>query len=208
MEKVSALAKDTRIKALEDLVIKVGYDPTNIDAVEELMRKENTNIAALRKQLKLPATEDPLAKDNKETETQKADMMKLIMEQSAELKQMEIEMEKIIKKGASFQNGCCPFRSTPYQRNSYSYIFYNKNRGCCRSVGKCSAKQVSRDLRNQNIAGWSQSSLRSEDKEWDFLCSRATESSKPNRNMEEINNWVLHWPHIGPSQRNYMEQHH
>ena len=31
MEKVSALAKDTRIKTLEDLVMKVGYDPSNIN---------------------------------------------------------------------------------------------------------------------------------------------------------------------------------
>ena len=48
MEKVFALAKDTRIKALEDLVIKVGYDAANINAVEELVRKNNTDIVALR----------------------------------------------------------------------------------------------------------------------------------------------------------------
>lgn len=48
MENVSALDKDTRIKALEDLVIKVGYDPTNTNAAEELMRKKNTYIATLR----------------------------------------------------------------------------------------------------------------------------------------------------------------
>ena len=89
MEKVSSLAKDTRIKALEDLVIKVGYDPTNINAAEELVRKKNTDIAALRKQLKLPAIEDPLAKDIEEIESQKANMMKLIMEQNVQLKKME-----------------------------------------------------------------------------------------------------------------------
>jgi len=46
--------------------------------------------------LKLPATEDPLAKDIEETKTQKEDMMKLIMEQSAQLKQIETKMEKMI----------------------------------------------------------------------------------------------------------------
>jgi len=97
MEKVFALAKDTRIKTLEDLVIKVGYDPSNIDVAEELRKKKNLDIPALRKQLKLPSTKDPLAKDIEETETQKADMMKLIMEQSAQLKKMEREMEKLIK---------------------------------------------------------------------------------------------------------------
>ena len=80
MEKVSALAKDIRIKTLEELVIKVGYDPTNINVVEELIRKNNLDIEALRKQLKLPTTKDPLAKDIEEIETQKADMMKLFME--------------------------------------------------------------------------------------------------------------------------------
>ena len=80
MEKVSTLAKDTRIKTLEDLVIKEGYDPANINVAEELVRKNNLDIIALRKQLKLRATEDPLSKDIEETKTQKADMMKLIME--------------------------------------------------------------------------------------------------------------------------------
>ena len=49
MEKVSAPAKDTRIKTLEELVIKVGYDPANINDAEELVRKNNLDISALRK---------------------------------------------------------------------------------------------------------------------------------------------------------------
>lgn len=82
MEKVSSLAKDTIIKDLEDLVMKVGYDPSNINVAEEIIRKKNTNIAALRKQLKLPTTEDPLAKYIEDTESQKAEMMKLIMKKN------------------------------------------------------------------------------------------------------------------------------
>ena len=66
-------------------MIKVGYDPSNINAAEEIINKNNLDIAILRKQLKLLAMEDPLAKDIEETETQKADMMKLIIEQSAQL---------------------------------------------------------------------------------------------------------------------------
>lgn len=61
------------------------------------VRKKNTDIVALRKQLKLPGTKDHLAKDIEEIESQKADMMNLIMEQGAYLKQMETNMEKIIK---------------------------------------------------------------------------------------------------------------
>jgi len=97
IDKVSVLAKDAMIKILEDLVRKLGYDPSNIDVVEELVNKKNLDIAALRKQLKLPATVDPLAKDIEEIETQKVDMMKLIMEQITQLKKMETKMEKLIK---------------------------------------------------------------------------------------------------------------
>lgn len=37
MEKVSSLAKDNRIKSLEDLVIKIGYDPKDVNVVEEIV---------------------------------------------------------------------------------------------------------------------------------------------------------------------------
>ena len=97
MEKFSSFAKYTRIKTLEYLVIKLGYDPANINVAKELLKKKNSDIAALRKQLKLPAIEDPLAKEIEETETQKVDMMNLIIEQNKQLKQMETEMEKLIK---------------------------------------------------------------------------------------------------------------
>ena len=97
MEKIYSLAKYTRIKSLEDLVVKIGYDPTNVEAVEEILKKKNANIAALRKQLKMSTTEDSLTKDIEENEAQKAKMMKLIMEQSAQLKKMETKMEKLVK---------------------------------------------------------------------------------------------------------------
>lgn len=69
MEKVYSLSKDTRIKALEDLVIKVGYDPSNINIAENIIRKKNIDIASLGKQLKLPATKDSLAKDIEERDS-------------------------------------------------------------------------------------------------------------------------------------------
>lgn len=52
MEKVSALAKDTKIKTLEDLVIKVGYDPANINAAEEFIHsfiKEAIEITSYKR---------------------------------------------------------------------------------------------------------------------------------------------------------------
>ena len=37
LEKVSSLAKDNKINALEDFVIKVGYDPKDVKAAELLL---------------------------------------------------------------------------------------------------------------------------------------------------------------------------
>jgi len=57
------LAKDKNIKSLEDLVLKMGYDPFNINAAKELVKKKNAKLSALRKQLKLLASEDLMAKE-------------------------------------------------------------------------------------------------------------------------------------------------
>ena len=59
VEKASSYAKDIRIKFLEELVIQVGYDPANVKAAEQLVKKKNEDIATLRKQLKLSPTEHP-----------------------------------------------------------------------------------------------------------------------------------------------------
>ena len=63
IDKISSLAKDTRIKSLEDLVIKLVYDPSDIKVAEEMINNSNVDIQALRKQLKLPTTEHKQAKD-------------------------------------------------------------------------------------------------------------------------------------------------
>jgi hypothetical protein len=97
LEKMSSFAKDNSIKTLEELVLKIGYDPANVQAAEEMIKKKNADIAALRKQLKLPPTEDPQTKEIAEREGERDEMLKLVMEQSAQLKEMEAEMEKLLK---------------------------------------------------------------------------------------------------------------
>ena len=54
LERASSQAKDTRIKTLEDLVIEMGHDPKDVKAVEQLIKKKNDDIAALKEQLKHP----------------------------------------------------------------------------------------------------------------------------------------------------------
>ena len=51
-----------KIKALEDLVIEAGADPANIEVAKALIKQKNEDIAALRKPLKLPQSQNPQAK--------------------------------------------------------------------------------------------------------------------------------------------------
>jgi hypothetical protein len=97
MENISSLAKDNKIKSLEELVLKIGYDPSNVKAAEEILKEKNVDIASLRKQLKILAIEDPQAKEMVETGDHKEEILKLIMEQNAQLKEMEAELENIVK---------------------------------------------------------------------------------------------------------------
>jgi len=62
-----------------------------------MIKNKNDDIASLRKQLKLQPTEDSHAKEIEETEGEKDEMLKLIMEKNAQLKEMEAEMEKLVK---------------------------------------------------------------------------------------------------------------
>jgi hypothetical protein len=97
LEKISSFAKDNRIKTLEELVLKIGYDPSNVKAVKEMLKKKNVDIPSLRKQFKLPPTEDSQEKEIAETEGEKHEMLKLIMEKNVQLKEMEAELEKLVK---------------------------------------------------------------------------------------------------------------
>jgi len=75
----------------------MGYDPSNINFAKELVKKKNVEVSALRKELKFLASKDPMTQEIEENETQKSDMMKLIMEQNLQIKQMEDQMEKLVK---------------------------------------------------------------------------------------------------------------
>jgi hypothetical protein len=97
LEKISSFDKDNKIKTLEELVLKIGYDPSNVKVVKDMIKKKSTDIASLRKQLKLPPTIDSQAKEIAETKGKKDEMLKLIMEQNAQLKEMEYGMEKLVK---------------------------------------------------------------------------------------------------------------
>ena len=44
MEKTSSLVEDVRIKSLEYLGIKLGLDPKNVDATQEIFKKKDEEI--------------------------------------------------------------------------------------------------------------------------------------------------------------------
>jgi len=78
MEKTSSQAKDNRIKSLEDLVIELGHDPNDAKAAENLIKKKNEDIAALKKQLKLPHSEHPQTKEVLESQIHYEEMIDLV----------------------------------------------------------------------------------------------------------------------------------
>jgi len=49
LEKNYSLAKDNRIKSLEEIIIELGHDPKDAKGIKALMRKKEEDIAALRK---------------------------------------------------------------------------------------------------------------------------------------------------------------
>jgi len=59
LEKASSQAKDNRLRALEDIIIELGHDPSDPKAVQALMKKKEEYITTLRKMVKLPATLHP-----------------------------------------------------------------------------------------------------------------------------------------------------
>jgi hypothetical protein len=114
MEIISSLAKDNKIKSLEELVLKIGYDPSNVKVDEELLKKKNVDITSLRKKLKIPSTEYSQEKEVVETEGHKDEMLKLIMEYNAQIREMEEEMDKLIKeKEQSVQMDIIPLQAVP-----------------------------------------------------------------------------------------------
>lgn len=59
LEKASSQAKDNKINSLEEIIIELGHDPNDPKGVQALMKKKDEDIAALRKQIKLPPTLHP-----------------------------------------------------------------------------------------------------------------------------------------------------
>ena len=65
---------------MEDLVIELGHDPSDIKAAKNLIKKKNEDIAALKKLLKLPHLQHPQTKEVLERQTNHEEMMDLVLQ--------------------------------------------------------------------------------------------------------------------------------
>lgn len=79
------------------MVIEIGYNPNDIKAAENLIKKKNEDIVALKKQVKLLPSEHPQTEEVLENQSQKDEMMDLILQLNAQLKKMENEMGKLVQ---------------------------------------------------------------------------------------------------------------
>lgn len=102
LEKSSSLAKDNRIKILEEIIIELGHDPKDAKGIKALMKKKEDDIAALKKQLTLPITMHPQTTEVVQ-EKAKEDTMDLLMRMNQRLNEIEQALEKALqeKQGVS-----------------------------------------------------------------------------------------------------------
>jgi len=97
IERMSSLTKDTRIKTLEYLVIKLEYDPSDVKVAKELIKRKNVNIQSLRKHLKHPTTENRQTKEVTSLEMEKEKLFTIVVEQNDQIQKMEQDMEALVK---------------------------------------------------------------------------------------------------------------
>jgi len=96
-ERLSSMAKDNRIKTLEDIIVDLGHDSKDPKGVRTLMKKKDDGIAALRKRLRLLPTEHPqIGELQKEREAE--DQMDLMMKLNQRVIDLEGELEKAIQR--------------------------------------------------------------------------------------------------------------
>lgn len=96
LEKASSQAKDTRIKTLEDLFIELGHDLKDVKVAEQLIKKKNDDIAALKKQLKIPPLYHPQTAEVLEKQKEE-ELMDLVLKSNDQLKESEKELENLIQ---------------------------------------------------------------------------------------------------------------
>jgi len=92
LEKASSQAKDNRIKSLEEIIIELGHDPKDPKAIQDLVRKKDEDITALKRQVKMPATIHPQTREVAQ-QKEEEDVVSLLMRMHKRLIEIENALE-------------------------------------------------------------------------------------------------------------------
>ena len=75
----------------------MGHDPKDVKATERLIKKKNDDIAALKKQLKIPPLHHPQTIEVIETQKGQEELMDLVLKLNDQLKETEKELDTLIQ---------------------------------------------------------------------------------------------------------------
>jgi len=96
LEKAYSLAKDIRIKSLEEIIMELGNDPKDPKGIQALINKKEEDIAALRKQLRLPITMHPQTIEVAQ-QKEEEDVVNMLMRMNERLLQTEKALETVLQ---------------------------------------------------------------------------------------------------------------
>lgn len=96
LENASSLAKDNRIKSLEEIIIELGHDPKDPQGIQALIKRKEEDISALKKQLKLPITMHPQTTKFAQ-QKEEEDVMGLLMRMNERLAETEKALEEALQ---------------------------------------------------------------------------------------------------------------
>ena len=77
-------------------MIKLRHDPKNVKATEKLIKKKNDDIAALKKQVKIPQLHHPQTVEVLEAQQGHEELMDLVLKLNDQLKETEKELDTLI----------------------------------------------------------------------------------------------------------------
>ena len=115
IEKASSQAKDNRIKSLEDIIIGLGHNPKDIKSIEALIKKKDDDIAALRKQLKLPASRHPQTQEVLKESSQE-EVMEFLLKVTERLSETEKELEQDLQEKEAIKQATTTGTTTAKQQ--------------------------------------------------------------------------------------------
>ena len=77
-------------------MIELGHNPKDIKATEQLIKKKNDDIVALKRQLKIPQLHHPQTLEVLENQTRHEESMDLVLKLNDQLKETKKELDTLI----------------------------------------------------------------------------------------------------------------